>query len=1014
MRHIKIALALLGAFTALSLSSCGEKYYKVRFLNDDGTVLYKDAQVLGGSVPVYEGGTPLKAKTDQYTYTFKGWDKELSAISADTDYTAVFDSAVNQYSVSFLNYDATLLSTVKVAYGSVAVFDKETPVKPETSQYTYIFKSWSGSLENVTHDLTVVAQYEEKEKKFKVEYKNYDGTLLETDEVLYGENAHYDGTAPTKPDSDPYVYAFKGWDNSDVNVVKDMVLTAQYEEIQKVFTVTFLNYDDSVLSTDKVAYGGTADPGEAANPSKPSDDQYHYTFKAWSDSLENVTSDKSVKATYSADLNQFSVTYENWDGSVLDTQSVKYGQNASYTKGVPTKAKDAEYDYAFKGWDGSETNITKDTTLKAQFVSTRNSFLVTFVNWDDSVLDTQRVAYGEDATFAKDTPTKEQDERYLYTFKGWSDSLTHITEDKTLKATFDYALREYNVTYLNYDGTSLDAHKVAYGKNSSYLGTTPTKADDELHTYVFTGWDKSEDNVTSDTTFTAQFKDILRQYTATFYDGNNQLVYTAVVDAGTDAVYQGSTPAKASNEKYDYTFSGWDAPLTNIRADTKFTAQFSQTLRTFYVSFKNEDGTLLKTEAVKYGETAAYTGATPTKGKTAQYSYAFSSWDKPLENITNNCDRYAQYASSVNQYTVNFVNYDGSVLQTNTVDYGSSVDYAGAKPTKPADDDYGYVFTGWDNSTSAITGDVTATAQFSKADYLDYVLNADGTYYFAYSSTTATLPNVIAVPATYKGLPVTKIGNGAFTAKTNITDVILSDGLLSIGSKAFQGCNSLTSILIPKTVETIGDYAFNNAGITSLTIPENVETIGDYAFCGTGITSVVVPSTVQNVGSNLFYYCTKLTEITIGSGVSMIPSQFCYECNSLEKVTILSGVKEVGMSAFSRISTLSNVVLPDGLLKIGIWAFDWSTSLKSITLPCTLQTIGQAAFTGSGLISVSIPSSVTSIGNGAFSDCTLLSTVAYDGTTAAFTAAVGSNLSNVFSSTRVQYVQCSDGKVTLS
>jgi hypothetical protein len=41
MKHIKIALALLGAFTALSLSSCGEKYYKVRFLNDDGSVLLR-------------------------------------------------------------------------------------------------------------------------------------------------------------------------------------------------------------------------------------------------------------------------------------------------------------------------------------------------------------------------------------------------------------------------------------------------------------------------------------------------------------------------------------------------------------------------------------------------------------------------------------------------------------------------------------------------------------------------------------------------------------------------------------------------------------------------------------------------------------------------------------------------------------------------------------------------------------------------------------------------------------
>ena len=160
-------------------------------------------------------------------------------------------------------------------------------------------------------------------------------------------------------------------------------------------------------------------------------------------------------------------------------------------------------------------------------------------------------------------------------------------------------------------------------------------------------------------------------------------------------------------------------------------------------------------------------------------------WDKPLENITNNCDRYAQYASSVNQYTVNFVNYDGTTLQTNTVDYGSSIEYSGAKPTKPADDDYGYVFTGWDNATSAITGDVTATAQFTKADYLDYVLSSDKSAYTVFSASGVTLPSKIGIPDTYLGLPVTRIGNSAFK-ETNIAEVLGGGKITEIGDCAFS------------------------------------------------------------------------------------------------------------------------------------------------------------------------------------------------------------------------------------
>jgi len=477
------------------------------------------------------------------------------------------------------------------------------------------------------------------------------------------------------------------------------------------------------------------------------------------------------------------------------------------------------------------------------------------------------------------------------------------------------------VTYLNYDGTSLDAHKVAYGKNSSYLGTTPTKADDELHTYVFTGWDKSEDNVTSDTTFTAQFKDVLRQYTATFYDDNNQLVYTAVVDAGTDAVYQGSTPAKASNEKYDYTFSGWDAPLTNIRADTKFTAQFSQTLRTFYVSFKNEDGTLLKTETVKYGETVAYTGDTPTKAKTAQYSYVFSSWDKPLENITNNCDRYAQYASSINQYTVQFVNYDGSVLQTNAVDYGSSVEYAGAKPSKPADDDYGYVFTGWDNATSAITGDVTATAQFTKADYLDYVLSSDKSAYTVFSASGVTLPSKIGIPDTYLGLPVTRIGNSAFK-ETNIAEVLGGGKITEIGDCAFSSCRCLTSSFPCLSVSTIGQCAFSQcSSLKSLKLPDSVSSMGYGALSSTGLLEFVCPAALE-----------------------AIPSEFLSGCPSLARVVIGNSVKTIGDSAFANLTLLSQINIPNSVTSIGKDVF-FAWNVHSIVyLPKSVVTLADHAF----------------------------------------------------------------------
>ena len=66
---------------------------------------------------------------------------------------------------------------------------------------------------------------------------------------------------------------------------------------------------------------------------------------------------------------------------------------------------------------------------------------------------------------------------------------------------------------------------------------------------------------------------------------------------------------------------------------------------------------------------------------------------------------------------------------------------------------------------------------------------------------------------------------------TDITEVILKDGVTSIGGYAFSGCEELTSITIPDSVTSIGEYVFYGCtGLTSVTIPDSVTSIGWAAF----------------------------------------------------------------------------------------------------------------------------------------------------------------------------------------
>ena len=97
---------------------------------------------------------------------------------------------------------------------------------------------------------------------------------------------------------------------------------------------------------------------------------------------------------------------------------------------------------------------------------------------------------------------------------------------------------------------------------------------------------------------------------------------------------------------------------------------------------------------------------------------------------------------------------------------------------------------------------------------LSYELNEEGAGYTVTGIGTATDTDIV-IPSEYNDLPVTSIGDYAFSECTSLTSVDIPDSVTSIGSSAFFYCTSLTSIDIPDSVTSIGDWAFDSC--TSLT-----------------------------------------------------------------------------------------------------------------------------------------------------------------------------------------------------
>lgn len=539
----------------------------------------------------------------------------------------------------------------------------------------------------------------------------------------------------------------------------------------QTFTITWLNFDNTLLSTTKVKKGALPEY-KGAFPRKSEDREHTYSFAGWSPEIAKAEQDTTYTATYDTHPRKYSIMWKDSNtGFVLDYETYEYGQMPSYKKSTPTKSPDKEHEYPFSGWFPELHTVYQDETYTALYDTTIRKYKVTWLDNIGNLLDVSYFSYGEMPFFSGEIEQTKEDKHYVYQFDYWMPELSKVTCDITYRAHYSYSPRKYNVVWKNYDSSILLSSEYTYGDIPSYDAAVPEKPKDDNY-YVFIGWDKSIEPVTQDVEYTAVF-DI--GYKVTWVNYNGDILSTDYVRNGSVPNYNKAIPTKETDGTYTYSFLGWSPELSQISQDMVYYAQF--TPKIIFELEENDGEYTIKDCLLKDAKYVSIPDSINGLKITRISAAAFESCTELQSLVLPSCIKNIEEEAFKNcNDLVNIY------IRINS------------------QEDYHYLFEPYSNT-------------FKNYKYIKHLVDSSDEEI-----------KEIHVSSLLSALP-----DYAFANYQELKGITISTNITSIGSNAFENCKSLLSIDIPETVTNLREKAFYNCeALVQVKLSKNLDRTYSY------------------------------------------------------------------------------------------------------------------------------------------------------------------------------------------
>ena len=592
---------------------------------------------------------------------------------------------------------------------------------------------------------------------------------------------------------------------------------------------------------------------------------------------------------------KFSITWKDWNGTLIDTYQVPYGTQAEWLSTNPTRPASIDYTYDFTGWSPALGKVTSDVTYTATYEAKQIKYTITFVQDGGMEIERHLLARNE-------MPVCENEPTRTGYILQWEPALAAVTHDTTYVATWlPEPPTEFAIRFVDYDGkTELQSGNVAVGtmptppaivdgkpqKEDESFGGKPATAE---YTYVFDHWSPAVTEVTQAMTYVAVYREEAVLYSVRFEDEDGNEIETNPYAYGETPVCS-SAPTKTNTAQYTYSFA-WTPQIQTVTGDATYRAVFTPTTNKYTVSVKsNPSGACAISGAGIYDYN---TSATITLSVNSGYTFnGWSAGQGDLDTtitVTSDVNLVANftYDGEGTKYTITWKNEAGTANLVDPVTQleNTATIYTGPAPTEVGDAQYSYVFDGWvtdtdypeegvfykNNMTPKATGNATYYAHFAAVlnQYTVYWKNEAGTANIemdidqpygaevAYNSATPTKNADAEYSYTFDGwsasqggeveaLPATVSGDAAFYAHFSKTPVLPTDLILGA-----SGSTDLASADVKKNDLVITSNGINSSelkGADNLTLTGEAIFRLEKNFAAQTWYAVAVPWTVALSG----------------------------------------------------------------------------------------------------------------------------------------------------------------------